>query len=179
MVALVPVVELEPVTYATRERESPATARAADMEAWDRYWRDCLGDAGIVDLKPYQLGSWLVPVERLVDDRVLDALLDAHGEDDFAEPPGALSGGFVLETQSTTLEPQCCGDLANLDEWRRAAELKAPDWEMLWIGHPWAFVRAEGDRLWFSEPAEAPPVDGTALITVDRDALLAGMCQRV
>ena len=81
----------------------------------------------------------------------------------------------MLEAQSTTLEPQCCGDLANLDEWRRAAELKAPDWEMLWIGHPWAFVRAEGDRLWFSEPAEAPPVDGTALITVNRDALLAAI----
>src|SRR5262245_7545819 len=64
-IELVPVVELEPSAYATRERPLPAWSGREEPAAWGRYWRASLADSGLVGLEPLGPGSWLVPVRQL------------------------------------------------------------------------------------------------------------------
>jgi hypothetical protein len=49
------------------------------------------------------------------------------------------------------IEPQCCGDLSNIQEWREAVEYKGSTWRPLWIGHPWVSVRFFNGMLTISD----------------------------
>lgn len=167
---LVPVVELEPSRYATREHEVPA--RRDDEE---RYWRESLADAGL-SLEPLRPGSWLVPV-RLVDERALRAIFEVHTRDQFEDGPpttlealtdelGPLRGGVaLLDGDRVVLEPGCCADLGDLSEWQKITTRDSPAWELFWTGHPLTESRAEGDRVLIRLENEVRvlAVDGAAL----------------
>lgn len=157
---LTPVVEFCPSKYQSSDLPWPTVSSAESPEAWDTYWRTCLNEAGIGDLEPFERGSQLVPVRHLIEVHVLDALLHAQLSDvdewraDFLSP---LEGGYILSTSKAQLKPGCCGDLSNLEEWRRAAEHQSENWSMVWIGHPWTHVCAKADTLTFLHPTEADP----------------------
>jgi len=86
---------------------------------------------------------------------------------------GPLSGGYILSHAGKTIEPGCCGDLGNLEGWERAATESSEGWEMVWIGHPWTFVRPSSELLHFVEPSEQATADGlTEIIRLSRAELL-------
>jgi len=70
---------------------------------------------------------------------------------------GPLSGGYILSHAGKTIEPGCCGDLGNLEGWERAATESSEGWEMVWIGHPWTFVRPSSELLHFVDRANRRP----------------------
>lgn len=175
---LVPVVELEPGAFRTRTLEAPARSGLEDPTGWDRYWRESLTDAGLGHLDPIHPGSWLVPIERLVEPRVLTRILEVHQArvGDEAERPAGLdeveplSGGFVLcDPERELVTAGCCATLG--DDWRGTVEAATSEWSVLWIGHPWASVRREGARLWLRLEAEHGPPPEPSLLSIDPGAL--------
>lgn len=175
MTSLIPVLELTPGSYSKRERQTPEGSCAQNPTGWFRYWSDSLADAGIHGLTPWTPGSWFVAIDQLRDPAVLQSLI-MSAEPDLAlvdlDEVGALSGGYVLSHEGATLLPGCCGDLGNLEEWERAATDLNDSWTMLWIGHPWTFVRSSHETLRFVEPSEQQDADGlNEILSLSRPAL--------
>jgi hypothetical protein len=75
-VELVPSVELEPWTFATRERPLPAGSCRDVPGEWNRYWLDSLADSGVTGLTPLWPGSWHVPTAAFTDPTVLGRYLE-------------------------------------------------------------------------------------------------------
>lgn len=137
---LLPVVELAPSDYGSAPM--PAfTGRPWTVEENEGYWRACLGESGITGVDPIVPGSWLVGLEALGSREPLVTVLAAHlktGIPADLDQLETLAGGFVLVDGKEVLSlPQCCGDLGDLENWRRAAEQRTASPETLWIGHPW------------------------------------------
>lgn len=154
---LVPVVEL--ASWSFSERPSPEGPSRANPDAWFRHWLDCLADFGITGLSPIQAGSMHVAVSEFIDlgklAQVLARLVEAEALS-APDGPGVLSGGFAVVTEGRVLvEPSCCGDLGNWNDWQSAALCRKAEWEILWIGHPWLSIRSEGDDLIVSAPHES------------------------
>lgn len=160
---LEPVVELEPSSFATQQRPTPAFSGETVPGDWDHYWLDALADAGIVGLKAIRPGSWHVPTRRFTDPEILSktvrGVLGTAGDINDLVGPDAdpvLSGGLALISDGTLiLEPACCGDLRTLSDWRAAAGYRGADWQMLWIGHPWVAVKFSDGVLVLSDPHES------------------------
>ncbi|MFZ5891935.1 MAG: hypothetical protein ACOY0T_12845 [Myxococcota bacterium] len=119
MTSLIPVLEFAPGSYSKHERPTPKGSGAEDPAGWFRYWSESLADAGIHDLTPWTPDSWLVTVDQLHDPDVLRAVI-MNAEPEIAivdlDDVSALSGGYILSHESSTLLPGCCGDLGNLEE---------------------------------------------------------------
>jgi hypothetical protein len=153
-VRLAPVVHLIPANFATHERPVPFGPYPTPEE-WDRYWRDCLADVGIVGVTPLQLGSGHVPTRNLLDPktsnpalagRILTHLIESRGE-----------GGLALcQDDEVLVEPRCCVDLNNLGDWRYAAGYRGPEWAITWVGHPYLMMRFEGEMLILSDEEDSP-----------------------
>ena len=162
-VELVPAVELEPFAFATPDRTHPSGTGPDSPDEWSRYWFDSLADSGVVGLTPLRPGSWHVPVAAFTDSAVLGRYLDAmvrrwDGPESLTDPDArpVLNGGLAFCSVGDVLvEPTCCGDLANLSEWRDAVAYRQSEWKMVWVGHPWVSVRFDADRLVFSGPHES------------------------
>jgi hypothetical protein len=174
-VRLVPVLELEPARFATRERPLPSGSCREVPQEWDRYWRASLADSGIVGLTPLRPGSWHVPAASLTDPAILGKLLaavvkDWGGPESLTDPDGkpVLDGGLALcQAYAVLAEPACCVDLGNLSDWRDAAAYRGSDWQMLWIGHPWLSVRHDGRWLVLSGPHESETPAARWAVTPD------------
>jgi hypothetical protein len=180
MTELIPVLELEPASYATHSHASPCVSALEDVAGWDAYWRASLADSGITDLTPWRRGSWNVPLTEFSASETLRTVLrhelrDAPDWD--LDHIGPLSGGYILVHEGIVMEPGCCGDFGNLADWMRAAECTSETWEMLWIGHPWSHVRATGDDLHIAEPSEESETSPGLrdLIVLPRAALVAAI----
>ena len=66
-IELVPVIELEPYTFATSERPFPDGVGKEELDQLDCYWRESLSDSGVMNLRPIRAGSWHVPTGALTD----------------------------------------------------------------------------------------------------------------
>jgi hypothetical protein len=174
-VRLVPVLELSPARFATRERPLPTGSGREVSQEWDRYWRDALADSGIVGLTPIRPGSWHVPAASLTDPILLGKLLaaavkDWEGPESLTDPDGkpVLDGGLALyQADEVLAEPACCVDLGNLSDWRVAAAFRGADWQMRWVGHPWLSVRHDGRWLVLSGPHESETPAARWAVTPD------------
>lgn len=178
-----PVLELGPGDFGSCPDLGPGpwTTQQSDL-----YWRTCLAGSGIVDLEPVLPGRWLVSARDIAAPFPLNKILEAHFEG--AEIPvdldefSPLAGGFALchGTQPFFL-PTCCGDLANLAEWKKAATQRRDSPEMLWIGHPWLSTWFADGRLHIREEQEngnpesprtvrlRPEILETAIADADRE----------
>jgi hypothetical protein len=176
MTALTPVLELEPAVFATRSHQPASGTFTEDPEGWFRYWSESLADAGIHGLIPWTRGSWFVSIDQLRDPGLLRLLITRHHPDiatSDLEQIGPLSGGCILSHEDNAIQPGCCCDLGNLESWQLAATDSTDAWSMVWIGHPWTFVRSSGDLLHFVEPSEHEVAEGlTEIIRLTRAELL-------
>jgi len=194
-IELLPVLELEPMKFATCEHKPPAATGQDMPEAWYRYWVDCLADSGINGLEPLRPGSWQVSIRQFVEPmllhKYLTVVLDQWGGPQIFTDPDSnpvLSGGFALLAEGhVLLQPTCCSDLGNLTDWRQAAAYQGAKWEMLWIGHPWLSIRYESPWLVISEPheSESPTArwavkpDDLARAVSDAEAILEDFAVRL
>ena len=154
-IALIPVMEVEPSHFQRVNRESPNVTARANPEAWDEYWFGSLADSGIRDLKPYEPGSWLVPLAGIEPNESMVQLMRAeieameyHLSNLRKDDIGSIGGGYALEVDGTAaVYPQCCGALDNISEWERFSLSDNTEEEMLWIGHPWLMVKSISSTL--------------------------------
>lgn len=166
---LVPVLQLEPHKFATCDRDSPSGVFQDDQDAWFLYWATCLADSGITGLRPLRQGSWHVPTANFNDSGNLRRFLqvtfhDWGGIDSPSNPDrrAILDGGLALRGPAgdVLVEPGCCADLGDANNWKMAAEHRGPEWQILWIGHPWISVRYEAPWLILSGPHESGEPSG-------------------
>ena len=66
-----------------------------------------------------------------------------------------MNGGIVLKQENQVIiEPMCCTDLGDIDNWLEIESAPNNAWGMLWIGHPWVYYRKMGDTIEFSNYIE-------------------------
>ncbi|HVW00603.1 MAG TPA: hypothetical protein VHB77_09690 [Planctomycetaceae bacterium] len=159
---LIPVLELPPFEFTTSERDSPCGSCREEPEAWKHYWSACLADSEIRGLAPLRSGSWNVPVRNIDGPnlrRILALTFEKWGGLETLRDPACsplLSGGLALRSDGNIMvEPNCCADLRNWEDWVEAANYQGTDWQMLWIGHPWLSVRYEEAWLIISDAHES------------------------
>jgi hypothetical protein len=64
-----------------------------------------------------------------------------------------LPGGFCLmsENGEPLIEPQCCCDFQNLNNWALFIGLESgAEWTRVWLGHPQTDGRREGENVWLA-----------------------------
>ena len=67
---------------------------------------------------------------------------------DLEESVAPLSGGYVFVSNGEKkFYPQCYCDLSTITEWTAACECRSQDWESLWMGYPFLYVRSANDDL--------------------------------
>lgn len=174
-IELVPVLELEPSAFSTQERPIPSGAAGERPRDWEAYWRACLADSGIKELRSIAPGSWYVSTSEFTTPQLenfLRLVIDEQGgisslKD--AQSTTALSGGFALNAGelSAVIEPTCCGDLADIANWKDAASFQGEEWQMLWIGHPWLSMKFQKPCLLLSEPHESDKPVGKWAVNQD------------
>ncbi|MEV4114972.1 hypothetical protein [Nonomuraea sp. NPDC049695] len=173
-VRLVPVIDvLSGLVYDLTE-DYPAPP--ADESLWDAYWSERIAAAGLP--KPMPGNARLIPLSGFLDEEHLTLLVrstlqrspgDDAGADDF-EDVGCVAGGYLLMAAGRPLvAPGCCSDLTDLASWREAARHREGSPSMVWIGHPWLNVTADGDKLLLTGPTEHDP--GPELAWITRRAL--------
>jgi len=154
VIELIPVVEMAGWSYSDRPAPTSGT-RFEDPEAWDRYHRLCLADAGVTGLTAIAAGSTHFRASELVDVALLR--LVAHALSDFTPEPGGLdvdgfveeyitgiAGGLVLRNDGTiVVEPGCCCGLESIGDWCNA--VAASDWKEIWVGHDERRLEARAD----------------------------------
>lgn len=160
---LLPVVELEPGTFATVERESPQGSGEYVPDDWQTYWELSLADSGITDLSPIRTGSWFVATSEFEESQLEDYLqvtFDEWGGISSLNDPNSrpvLNGGLALisDQPDVFIEPTCCSDLGDIENWKAAASYEGKNWEMLWIGHPWLSMKFQEPWLLLSDLHES------------------------
>jgi len=159
-VSLIPLLKFEPYIFSNGSHELPPyPVSDEDMYA---FWVACLADSGIVGLQPITIRSWHVSIDQLTDDWILELFIRKYmaslpSEDDSVtetldpDNNSALNGGYALCTGGDVpITPQCCSSLADISDWKMAAEYRGADNTMVWIGHPWVNVRFNGINLIFT-----------------------------
>lgn len=119
---------------------------------------------GLEGLVSLQAGGNLVPIDRVANPRVLEfvirgcALRFAHNgaknksQEIDLDGLHSFSGGYALCIDGEVqIEPRCCGDLSDIDDWRMAAGHRGAETIGIWIGHPMIQVRFDGENLVFTE----------------------------
>lgn len=160
---LLPVVELEPGTFATVEREFPQGSGEDVPDDWQTYWDLSLADSGITDLSPIRTGSWFVATSEFEESQLKDYLQvtfdDWGGISSLNDPDSrpVMSGGLALlsSQKDILVEPTCCSDLGDIENWKAAASYEGNIWEMLWIGHPWLSMKFQEPWLILSDLHES------------------------
>jgi len=123
----------------------------------------------LTGLRPISPGSWFfsataiapselaIILENELSESGIPSFPDTDGEvePDLEERVSPLSGGLaVYDGETPLIEPSCCGDLGNLDDWRDAGREQSAEWQELWIGHPPLRFRVADDDAEILETQE-------------------------
>ncbi|WP_433509197.1 hypothetical protein ACQP2T_35170 [Nonomuraea sp. CA-143628] len=173
-VRLVPVIDA--LSGAVHELTEDYPALPDDESLWDAYWVKRIAAAGLP--KPMPDDPRLIPLSGFLTGRYLATLVRAtlrrslDGDEEGAlDNVSCLGGGYCLLVSGKLLvAPGCCSDLTDLASWREAARSREPSPSMVWIGHPWLHVAADGDRLLLTGPTDRDD-PGPELAWVSRQAL--------
>ncbi len=153
MLKLIPVIEFEPSVYRHEKRSSPIESPAEAPQVWAKYWKDSLADSGMGELESFE-NSWFVETSKIVKEETIRKLIRGWIEEDGSLLPGdeigSINGGYILQSDDNVILPQCCGDLADIENWQKAIYWQDEKWEEIWIGHPWAYVRYVEGKLEFT-----------------------------
>lgn len=155
---LINTIEVSPYDYSEKEYEYPQGSSSELPEEWNEFWKMCISDKNLENLCAIRKGSYLVNIETINDkelEEILKNELKGVELDDFEEQIGRMYGGIVIiENEILHIEPTCCGDIGNLNEWESIFEAKSNTWLQLWIGHPWLFYKKEKGNVGFSDYTE-------------------------
>lgn len=155
---LLNTIEIEPWDYTENEYESPNISKVKNPKAWSDFWYKCVSDSNLENLKPIELGSYLIDIKNISDSELKTILQkelkgkDLSNAEEYVEP---LFGGIVIiENDNIIIEPTCCGDIANLNHWEEIEKLELNKWEQLWIGHPWVYCKKTIESIILSDYTE-------------------------
>ncbi|CAL2106377.1 conserved hypothetical protein [Tenacibaculum sp. 190524A02b] len=152
---LLNTIEIEPWDYTENEYEFPNISRDKSPEKWSEFWYKCISDSKLQDFKPVELGSYLVDIESVKDSELKIILKNKLNEVDlsnYQEYVGQIVGGIVIKNKGKVIiEPTCCGDLSNIQNWEEIEKTELNKWTQLWVGHPWLFYKRNNDTVSFSE----------------------------
>ncbi|MEV1247950.1 hypothetical protein ACIBO2_29220 [Nonomuraea sp. NPDC050022] len=173
-VRLVPVIDA--LSDVVHELTEDYPALPDDESLWDAYWLKRIAAAGLP--KPMPDNPRLIPLSGFLAGGYLTTLVRATlqrslggGEEGALDNVSCLEGGYcLLVSGKLVVEPGCCSDLTDLASWREAARYREPSPSMVWIGHPWLHVAADGDRLLLTGPTDTDD-PGHELAWVSRRAL--------
>lgn len=156
---LINTIEINPYDYSISEYESPNGSSKDLPNEWDKFWRKCLSDRNLQNLKSIRKGSYLVDVSSIKESELIEIIKSELKDvdiDDFEEQVGQICGGIVIRIDNEyPIEPSCCGDIGNINGWKEIIGNSNKDWQQLWIGHPWVFCRIVNDEIEFSDYYEA------------------------
>ena len=147
-------IELEPSTYGINDYERPNGTIEKKRKEWSALWIKCLSDSGIKNIKPIECGSWFVDIEQISRNN-LEIIIKKHLEginlSNFEDELLSFSGGIVIrDNNEIIIEPQCCCDLSNLDDWIEIKD-NSDEFSDIWIGHPWVFYKFENNKIIFTD----------------------------
>ncbi|MDH7447824.1 hypothetical protein [Aquimarina sp. 2201CG14-23] len=155
---LLNTIEIEPWDYTENDYESPDVSRDENPQKWNEFWYKCISDSNLQNLKPIELGSYLVDINNIGDSELKIILqkelkdIDLSNVQEYIEP---LFGGIVIiENDNIIIEPTCCGDISNVNHWEEIENSKLNQWEQLWIGHPWVYCKRNVDSIVLSDYTE-------------------------
>ncbi|WP_126653607.1 hypothetical protein [Chryseobacterium aureum] len=157
---LITTIEISPLRYAKDEFELPEISDYPDPEEWFTKWEEAISQLNF-NFEIIEKGSSLVDIET-IDDENLKMIVEAQMEDteqDQSEEDMyvmAFDGGIVLKIEDKILiQPNCCGDISNIEDWKNIFKTSSSEWKALWIGHPWVFYKRENEKVCFSEYTES------------------------
>jgi hypothetical protein len=132
-------------------------------EAQCTAWQDARADALAVP-RTSLVGAVHARIEELPPEawhRLAGAVDD---DDDDGASLTRLDGGLGLfADERPILLPGCCTSLDHaIGEWEGLTSRPPDSWSMLWIGHPWCLVKAQGDVLMISTPIEDDGASGAS-----------------
>ncbi len=166
-IQLLIAIEISPYDYADAEYEYPTGSSSQFPDEWNEFWIRCLSDRNLGGLCAIGKGSYLVDIETIKDAELEEIVSNELKEvewKDFEEQVHRISGGIVVkENDVSRIEPMCCGDLVNIQEWMGIFEAKPNDWTQLWIGHPWLYYKRENGMVAFSDYTDSTPADFSGL----------------
>ncbi len=142
-ISLIPVIEIEPYGISSRKVPDHCPARE-HPEIWQKYFDECVADAGYHNINPIAKGSRFVHASAIVENKIFESLLDdclPEGDKPLdLDEVSMLSGGYALIDEAKVLiEPQCCSDFSNLSSWQGIVENENNSFD-IWIGHPQAVI---------------------------------------
>ena len=152
---LLNTIEIEPWDYTENEYESPSVSMAENPKAWSDFWYKCISDSNLQNLRPIELGSYLVDINN-IGDAELKTILKKELKDvdlsDFQKYVGQIIGGIVIvENDKIIIEPTCCGDISDIQNWEEIENAELERWNQLWLGHPWIFYKRTKNHITFSD----------------------------
>jgi hypothetical protein len=134
------------------------------------YWRRSLADSGITALDPLPNAYDLVTLQDLKCEDVLRPFVKKNWgklttESDLEFDTSLISGGYILRLSGLDLiYPSQGMALYDLENWKSASNYTGEKLQELWIGHPYLYVRNEGEWLTILE------ADSTEIVSVARSA---------
>ncbi len=160
---LINTIEINPYDYANTEYQCPNGSSKDLPYEWNKFWRRCISDRNIENLKAIKEGSYLVDITS-IGDKELEVIIKNQLKEvdlaDYKEQVSSICGGIVIKVdEEILLEPTCCGDIGNIQEWENIFEEKSDNWKQLWIGHPWIYYRMKGGIVELSDYYETNIVD--------------------
>jgi hypothetical protein len=155
---LINTIEISPLRYSKEEFELPEISDYPDHEEWFIKWK---GAVSQLNFKTIEKGSYLVDIET-IDDETLKMIVEAKIEDMESEESEEdvfvmpFDGGIVLKIENDILiQPSCCCDISNIEDWKNIFKNPSSEWRDIWIGHPWVLYKTENGKVCFSEYTES------------------------
>ncbi len=159
MIELINTIEINPFKYSTEDIEFPSFTGYPDPDEWLMKWEETACQLNI-NFNTIKKGSYLADIE-VIDNESLRAIIEVRlSEVDLDDPNEevyflSFDGGIVLKKNGEILiEPSCCGDLSNIENWQKIFGNQSCEWEDLWIGHPWVLYKRENGIVSFSQYTE-------------------------
>jgi hypothetical protein len=118
-------------------------------------WKEAMVKGGLESIEPIEVGSFYVPVSQLTDDVLqhIDASSHHIHPDKLWESFGE-GGEALLHDDKVLFLPMCCSEFGTLAEWEDVAAYRESEWAMVWIGHPWIYMKYDDGWLYFTDYTE-------------------------
>jgi hypothetical protein len=172
---LINILEITPWGYTDKEYELPKGSKMELPEEWSKNWYQCLSDSGLQSLVPIEFASYFIDITTISDFElkviIQKELKEIELEENmkYEEYVTPLYGGIVIkENNKIIIEPQCCSDLNDLEEWLDIFNHNELEWHKLWIGHPWILYRRQHGYVEFSNYCEDSNFDNESNIVLSK-----------
>ncbi len=159
MIELINTIEINPLKYSKEDFELPEIADYPDPEEYFLKFTETASRLTL-NFNEIQKGSNLVNIEN-IDDESLETIVVAKlTEVEFDDPDErgfvlSFDGGIVLKKDDEVLiQPSCCGDMENIENWEKVIDNRSSGWAEMWIGHPWVLYKRKNGIISFSDYTE-------------------------